>query len=104
MKKTIYIEIAYAKPDVQKIFSLNVTEGTSIEEAIVRSGILVAFPEIDLTKNKVGIFSKTAKLDTILREKDRIEIYRSLLADPKDIRRKRAEEGKSMKKDSGEIN
>jgi putative ubiquitin-RnfH superfamily antitoxin RatB of RatAB toxin-antitoxin module len=98
MKKTISIEIAYAKPDTQVLISLKVDEGTTIEEAITRSGILAQFPEIDLTHNKVGVFSKIVKLDTLLRDKDRIEIYRPLLADPKEIRRKRAEEGKTMKK------
>ncbi len=65
-------------------------------------GVLEAFPDIDLAKNKVGIFSKLVKLDESLRDKDRVEIYRSLIADPKEVRRKRAEEGKVTKKGGGE--
>ena len=98
MKKTIGIEIAYATSHTQVLMPLNVNEGTTIEEAIILSGILGQFPNIDLAQHKVGIFSKIAKLDTVVREKDRIEIYRPLLADPKEVRRKRAEEGKVMKK------
>lgn len=92
MKNTIMIEVAYATPAQQKIISLHVLEGTQIEEAIFRSGILDVFPEIDLSQNKVGIFSKVASLDTVLRHKDRIEIYRPLIADPKEARRKRAQQ------------
>ena len=92
MKKTITVEVAYAKPSSQKIISINVLEETTIQEAILRSGILDEFPEIDLNENKVGIFSKAATLDSVLHDKDRIEIYRPLLADPKEARRKRAEQ------------
>jgi putative ubiquitin-RnfH superfamily antitoxin RatB of RatAB toxin-antitoxin module len=98
MTQKIKIEIAYAKPETQLLVSLYVDEKSTVEEAIKQSGILDQFPEIDLAQNKVGIFSKLVKLDTLLQDKDRIEIYRSLLADPKEIRRKRAEEGKTMKK------
>jgi putative ubiquitin-RnfH superfamily antitoxin RatB of RatAB toxin-antitoxin module len=98
MTQKIKIEIAYAKPEAQLLVSLYVDEKSTVEEAIKQSGILDQFPEIDLAQNKVGIFSKLVKLDTLLQDKDRIEIYRSLLADPKEIRRKRAEEGKTMKK------
>ena len=62
-----------------------------------------AIPEIDLAVNKVGIFSKACKLDTVLRDKDRIEIYRPLIADPKEVRRQRAAEGKVMKKGGGTL-
>lgn len=92
MKASITVEVAYATPRQQKIISINVLEGTQIKEAILQSGILDIFPEIDLNQNKVGIFSKAANLDTILRHKDRIEIYRPLIADPKEARRKRAEQ------------
>ena len=64
--------------------------------------MLDAFPEIDLAKNKVGIFSKLVKLDETVRDKDRVEIYRPLIADPKEVRRKRAEEGKVTKKGGGD--
>lgn len=84
------VEVAYAKPDTQVILSLDVAEGASVEAAIRQSGILERFPEIDLDHNKVGIFSKQCKLDQPLRAGDRIEIYRPLIADPKESRRHRA--------------
>jgi putative ubiquitin-RnfH superfamily antitoxin RatB of RatAB toxin-antitoxin module len=84
------VEIAYAKPEIQVILPLEVGEGATVEAAIRRSGILERFPEIDLEQNKVGIFSKPCKLDQPLRAGDRIEIYRPLIADPKEARRNRA--------------
>lgn len=87
----ILVEVAYAKEHEQVIIPLNVDAGTTLEQAVQLSGILEQFPEIDLTQNKTGIFGKIAKADTELREKDRVEIYRSLIADPKESRRKRAE-------------
>lgn len=87
----IMVEVAYAKENEQVIIPLNVDAGTTLEQAVQLSGILEQFPEIDLTQNKAGIFGKIAKADTELREKDRVEIYRSLIADPKESRRKRAE-------------
>ncbi len=99
----ILVEIAYAKPDVQVIIPLYVKPGTTLEQAVQQSGILDNFPEIDLSKNKVGIFSKIAKKDVELRDKDRVEIYRPLIADPKEVRRQRAAEGKAMKKGGGKL-
>ncbi len=87
----IHVEVAYAREDVQEIIGLDVEKGTTLEQAIEQSGILQHFPEIDLKKNKVGIFGKITKPDTPLREHDRVEIYRPLIADPKASRRKRAE-------------
>lgn len=99
----IRVEVAYARPDQQVILPLKVADGTTIEQAIRASGILEKFPEIDLATNKVGIFSKLSKLDVALRDKDRVEIYRALIADPKEVRRKRAEDGKVMKKGGGDL-
>jgi putative ubiquitin-RnfH superfamily antitoxin RatB of RatAB toxin-antitoxin module len=98
---TISIEVAYAEPDNQVIIPLTVDEGTTIEQAIKLSGVLNTFPNIDLAVNKVGIFSKLSKLDTTLREKDRVEIYRKLIADPKEVRKQRAAQGKKMRKGGG---
>ena len=95
--KQINIEVAYAKPEAQVLLSLMVDEGTTLLEAIKQSGVLNKFPEINLDKNKLGVFGKIAKADTVLREKDRVEIYRPLIADPKASRRKRAE--KKQQKD-----
>ncbi|WP_045224759.1 RnfH family protein [Methyloterricola oryzae] len=84
------VEVAYARPDVQVILALEVAEATTAEGAIRQSGILERFPEIDLAQNRIGIFSKACKLDQILRSGDRVEIYRPLIADPKEARRNRA--------------
>lgn len=84
------VEVAYARPDVQVILALQVTEDSTAEFAIRQSGILERFPEIDLVQNRIGIFSKACKLDQILRAGDRVEIYRPLIADPKEARRNRA--------------
>jgi putative ubiquitin-RnfH superfamily antitoxin RatB of RatAB toxin-antitoxin module len=88
------VEVAYALPDKQSLISLEVEEGTTIKEAIEASGVLDTYDQIDLTRDKVGIFSKFATLDTVLREKDRVEIYRPLIADPKKVRKERAAKGK----------
>jgi hypothetical protein len=99
---TIQIEIVYALPQQQILLPLSVDAGTTVEAAIRRSGVLEQFPEIDLASNKVGIFSKLVKLDEMLRDKDRVEIYRPLIADPKEVRRQRADAGKVTKKGRGE--
>ena len=88
----INIEIAYALPDRYYLKSIKMDEGTTIQTDISQSGILQQFTEIDLRENKVGIYSRPAKLTDQLKDGDRIEIYRPLLADPKEIRRKRAAE------------
>ena len=83
------IEVAYALPDTQRIFSLCVADGTTIGSAIQQSGVLQEFPEINLSKLKVGVFSKTRALTDIVKAGERIEIYRSLMIDPKERRRSR---------------
>lgn len=100
---TINVEVAYAKPETQVIIPLTVNKGATIEQAIKQSGILETFPEIDLKNNRVGVFSKLGKLDQTLRDKDRVEIYRKLIADPKEIRKQRAAQGKKMKKGGGDL-
>ena len=97
----ITVEVAYARPDMQVILPIEVEAGTTLVEAIHLSGILEQFSDIDLTKNKRGIFGKVATDDTVLREHDRIEIYRPLIADPKEVRKQRAAQGKAMKKGAG---
>ena len=98
MSEKIMIEVAYALPDKQIIIPVLVTEGISVKEAIELSGVLAKFEGIDLSSNLVGIFGKLTTLDKTLRDHDRIEIYRPLSADPKEIRRKRVAEDKEMKK------
>lgn len=95
----IKVEVAFALPGAQTIVALEVEPGTTAHKAVVLSGLLEKFPQINIgEQNKLGIFGKLVKGDTVLREKDRVEIYRPLLADPKEVRRRRAAEGKPMKK------
>jgi uncharacterized protein len=91
------VEVAYALPNEQLIIPISMPLETNAEAAIRASGILNKFPEIDLTTNQIGIFSKLIKLDTPLRNLDRVEIYRTLIADPKEVRKQRASEGKTSK-------
>jgi uncharacterized protein len=91
------VEVAYALADKQSLISIEVEKGATLKEAVEASGILDTFEEIDLSKDRVGIFSKFATLETVLREKDRVEIYRPLIADPKKVRKERAAEGKAMR-------
>lgn len=99
----VTVEVAYALADEQLIIPIKVEDGTTAEEAIIASGIMTKFPEIDLSINKVGIFGKLTKLDTKLRHLDRVEIYRPLIADPKEVRKQRAADGKIMKKGGGDL-
>lgn len=98
----VHVEVAYARDDVQVLLDVELEEGATVEQAIRRSGVLERFPEIDLAANKVGIFGKLTKLDAALKERDRVEIYRPLIADPKEVRKQRAAQGKQMKKGGGE--
>lgn len=100
---TIRVEIAYARPDEQAIVPIEVPEGTTLEQVILRSRIQERFPEIQLQTAKVGVFGKLSKLSAAVRAGDRVEIYRPLLADPKEVRKKRAAEGKRMRKGGGEL-
>jgi len=102
MSDKIDFEVVYALPDSQTLLSKSAPAGTTVAEGIQISGVLDKHPEIDLAVNKLGIFGKLTKVDTVLRNKDRIEIYRPLIADPKEVRRRRAEEGKVMKKGGGD--
>jgi len=94
----IPVEVAYALPEKQVILKLMVAPDATLESAIRTSGILDQFPDIDLGKNKVGVFGKPCKLGDTLHPGDRVEIYRPLIADPREVRKKRAAEGKVMRK------
>ncbi|MBA6262169.1 MAG: RnfH family protein [Colwellia sp.] len=94
VQSKIQIEVVYGLPNRQELMTLLVDEGTLLEEAIIASGILKVFEEIDLTVNNVGIWNRAAKLTDKLRDLDRIEIYRPLIADPKEVRKRRAEKAK----------
>jgi uncharacterized protein len=101
MAESIQIEVTYAKPDRQDVVRLKLPEGSTIQQAIEASGLTQRYPEIDLAKAKVGIYGKLSRMDTVVRERDRVEIYRPLIADPKEVRKQRAAEGKTMKKGGG---
>jgi len=98
MLDQIMIEVAYATPKKQMIIPILVKNGVTAKEAIELSGILTKFEGINLDDHPVGIFGKLTTLDHILRDRDRVEIYRPLIADPKEMRRKRVAEDKNMKK------
>jgi len=90
------IQVVYAKPDQQSIVELDVPDGTTAFEAAVQSGLANQFPDIDLDTITMGIFGVRVKTatTTILHPGDRVELYRSLLVDPKESRRTRAESQK----------
>ena len=94
------IGIAYALPHRQVWFDVNLADGATVKEAIERSGILKQFPEIDLEQQKVGIFSKLCKLDAVLTDGDRVEIYRPITCDPKTVPRK-AKAGDAAEAEAG---
>ena len=102
MADSLHIEVVYALPDRQEVARLQLQEGTTVQQAVEASGLLAKFPEIDLAKNKLGIYAKLTKLDAVLRDRDRVEIYRPLIADPTEVRKQRAAEGKVMKKGGGD--
>ena len=101
MAETINIQVIYALPQRQELINLRLAEGATVQQAVEASGLLQKYPEIDLAKAKFGIFAKLSKADAPLRDRDRVEIYRPLLADPKEVRKQRAAEGKVMKKGGG---
>lgn len=86
----LQVQICYASPEAQIVLDLSVASGTTIQAVIAESGLLQQAPDIDLMLNRVGIYGKIKPLETLLRNHDRIEIYRPLTADPKDTRRIRA--------------
>ena len=89
-KNLLSVEVAYALPDRQVLLALEVEQGTTVREAIERSGLLARCPEIEIKRGNVGIFGRTAQLNAPLEDGDRVEIYRPLIADPKEARRERA--------------
>jgi len=87
----IAVEVVYALPEKQYQLTVKLAEGSTVEQAIQASGVLELRRDIDLSENKVGIFSRPVKLGDEVQDGDRIEIYRPLIADPKELRRQRAE-------------
>jgi uncharacterized protein len=93
MPELITIEVAYATPEQQVIVALDLPENSTLETAINASGLLLRFPEINLSATAVGIFGKLCELNQLLKTGDRVEIYRPLHNDPKEARRQRAAKG-----------
>lgn len=104
----ITVEVAYALPKQQALLTISAINGATVEQIIQQSGVLQQFPQIDLDVQKVGVWSRPVKLTDQVKDGDRIEIYRPLIADPKDLRRRRAEkakdEGRADKVTGGRVN
>ncbi|CCQ72926.1 RnfH family protein [Magnetospira sp. QH-2] len=98
--KTIRVGVTYATPQRQSWLELTLPEGSTVDQAIRASGILEEFPEIDLNTQKVGTFGKIAKLDTVLEDETRVEIYRPITADPKQAKRKKVARETATEEDS----
>lgn len=97
-EQTWRVEVAYATPARQEVIEVSVRPGATLEQVIRASGMLARFPEIDLTRQRVGIFGVIAHLQDAVHDGDRVEIYRPLVADPKEARRMRAGSRSSTKK------
>jgi len=93
MPTMLHVEVIYALRNRQVLLAFEVEEETTVKEAIESSGILRRFPEVDLIRMPVGIFGRATRLDARLRDGDRIEIYRPLIADPKQARHARVKRG-----------
>lgn len=97
-RQLIEVEVAYARPDRQVVIPVRVASNALVSDAIEASGVLKQFPEIDLDgANKVGVFGKLTRMNAPLQPGDRVEIYRQLIADPKEARRAKASEAKRGK-------
>lgn len=102
MSASIRVQVIYALPERQDLVTIELPEGATAVQAVEASGLPQKYPDIDLARNKLGVFAKLVKPDQVLRDRDRVEIYRALIADPKEVRRQRAAEGKVLKKGGGE--
>lgn len=102
VESLIDVEVVYAAIDRQRLLAFSVAQGTSVRAALLASGIGKEFPELDLTSCSVGIFGKQVAdpQNRVLQAGERIEIYRPLLADPKEIRRQRAAKAAEAKRQS----
>ncbi len=96
-KPMIKVEVAFALPERQQIVPVTVEAGCSVREAVRRSGIARLFPEVDVESAKLGIFGKAVGKpeQEAVADGDRVEIYRPLIADPKEVRKQRARKGKT---------
>ena len=101
MSDPMNIEVLLAWPRNAELVNLRLPAGSTVQQALEASGLTQKHPDLDFSAFKLGIYGKLCKGDTMLRDRDRVELYRPLIADPKEVRRKRAEEGKVMKKGGG---
>jgi putative ubiquitin-RnfH superfamily antitoxin RatB of RatAB toxin-antitoxin module len=101
---TINIEIVFGLPGTQELIPLTVDSAFTVEEAILKSGIAKNFPEQNINSCKVGIWGRVVQKKQSLREGDRIEIYRSLIIDPREARRQLAEHGGFMGRSKADSN
>jgi putative ubiquitin-RnfH superfamily antitoxin RatB of RatAB toxin-antitoxin module len=90
----ISVEVVFALPTTATCLTLKVEQGTTAQQAVIQSGILTKCPEINPETLTLGVWNRTCKLEQKLKAGDRVEIYRPLIADPKDARRKRADKAK----------
>jgi putative ubiquitin-RnfH superfamily antitoxin RatB of RatAB toxin-antitoxin module len=97
MSDVMTVEVAYAGPEGQWIVALLVPQATTVEEAVKQSGLLRRIPDFVLSDHCVGVFSKPVSMSTTLVQGDRVELYRGLIADPKVVRRKRAQQQKKSR-------
>ncbi|WP_312440247.1 RnfH family protein [Janthinobacterium sp.] len=86
----IEVQVCHALPDTAFLRTVRLPAGSTVRQAVEQSGVLDEYPDIDLAVNLVGIYGKKKTLDTVLRQHDRVEVYRPLQADPKEARRRRA--------------
>lgn len=95
----IKVEVAYALPHKQVLIPLHVKKGTTVYDAVVESGVADRFPDIDLETAPMGVFGKAERKpkERVLNEGERVELYRPLIADPKEVRKRRAEEAKAKR-------
>lgn len=98
----LHVEVAYATATAQKIIALTVPEGTTLYQAAERSGIVDIFPEINLAEVKMGVFGKleAKPQERVIKSGERVELYRPLIADPKEARKRRAEKAKQARNQS----
>ena len=95
------VEVVYGLANKQRIYVLDVDEGTTARQAAELAPVNEDFPDVDVSGSDIGVFGKAVKDDQILLAGDRVEIYRPLIADPKEVRKQRAAAGKRMKKGGG---
>ncbi len=89
-RQTIHVEVVLAMPERQELIALEVLSGSTLADAIAQSGVIEMFEDFELDPARIGIFGQKANPEQVLRDGDRVEIYRPLIADPKEVRRQRA--------------